>query len=1015
MIRRGSGRSGTLRGSGWFLFLAVGLWAPVACSSEDTGSSGPADDITGFPTLDVGHGGGDGPGGPLDASGDDDAIVEGCQDDLDCTATPPGPCLVSACNTEVHKCIFTASPAGTPCASGNACLKAEICVEGACTGGQQIGCDDGEPCTIDTCSPATGCVHTLDELCCEPECAGKVCGPNGCGGTCGDCPAQTTCNAQGLCESGGCTPQCAGKVCGSDGCGLTCGNCPAFTSCGPDGLCHGNCTPSCTGKTCGSDGCGGSCGSCGAGLACTPSGQCKPPCTPQCGGKACGEDGCGGLCGTCPFGQVCQATGQCACTVNCAGKECGDDGCGGSCGSCNVPGEICAADGTCDDPTKGSVCNNPFVIPGVPFSTTTSTTGASNDFSFGPTDCEGVTSSTGGAGPDHVYAFQPQVGGNYQVQLDPDWSFDSALYAATDCGDIPGTCLGAQDKMNGTEELILYVNAGVTAYLFVDGWSDSFEESGTYTLTVGVYDKLGCTPDCDGKECGDDGCDGQCGMCLGGLTCGASAQCVVPGTGETCWKPYDVDSVPFQASGTTEGAGKDMGYGDGACPGETWSSGDASGDHVFRLDPPVPGNYLVALDADFTAVLYAVTDCGDVDGTCLGANTSWFDQELVVYAGGGQSVYVVVDGDSDFSDYTGAYSLTITPFSKPGCTPDCGGKECGDDGCEGLCGLCGGADVCGPSGSCVAQGTGDTCALPFVVDEIPFTATGNTEGAGPDYGFEDDACPGATFGSGAGSADHVYRFDPPGDGNYEITLDADFTAVLYAVGDCSDVDASCLAASDKWSAQEIVVYGLWGQSLYIIVDGDSTWSNYTGAYTLTFTAFSKPGCTPDCAGKDCGDDGCGGYCGACQGADVCAVDGCVDPSVGDTCESAIPVGSLPFSVWGDTSYAQDDYAVSSGDCPGSVWSVGDGGVDHVYGFDVPATGTYQVTLSPTQGFDSALYAVTDCQDIPSSCLGAEDQFGSSPETLQLDLTQNSTVFLVVDAYSGTFNASGGYNLKVTAQ
>ncbi len=92
---------------------------------------------------------------------------------------------------------------------------------------------------------------------CEPDCAGKKCGPDGCGGDCSPgCGAGETCGADGLCE---CTPNCAGKCCGDDRCGEACPNtcvpgevcdpdtCTCVPDCGPtfhlcdDGLCHECC------------------------------------------------------------------------------------------------------------------------------------------------------------------------------------------------------------------------------------------------------------------------------------------------------------------------------------------------------------------------------------------------------------------------------------------------------------------------------------------------------------------------------------------------------------------------------------------------------------------------------------------------------------------------------------------------------------------------------------------------------------------------------------------------------
>lgn len=75
----------------------------------------------------------------------------------------------------------------------------------------------------------------------------------------------------------GCAPQCAGKFCGDDGCGGFCsgatfyGGCPYGQGCSADGTC---CRSDCNNRDCGDDGCGGSCGSCGADETCSPSRVC---------------------------------------------------------------------------------------------------------------------------------------------------------------------------------------------------------------------------------------------------------------------------------------------------------------------------------------------------------------------------------------------------------------------------------------------------------------------------------------------------------------------------------------------------------------------------------------------------------------------------------------------------------------------------------------------------------------------------------------------------------------------
>lgn len=76
-----------------------------------------------------------------------------------------------------------------------------------------------------------------------------------------------------------CLPNCTGKVCGSDGCGGSCGSCKANEVC-QGGACL--CIPDCSGRECGTDGCGGSCApGCAEGVHCLDNGKCAKsgPCS----------------------------------------------------------------------------------------------------------------------------------------------------------------------------------------------------------------------------------------------------------------------------------------------------------------------------------------------------------------------------------------------------------------------------------------------------------------------------------------------------------------------------------------------------------------------------------------------------------------------------------------------------------------------------------------------------------------------------------------------------------------
>lgn len=208
-----------------------------------------------------------------------------------------------------------------------------------------------------------------------------------------------------------CVPNCDFRVCGSDGCGGSCGACSTSQECRLDGICR---DLPCAGWTCGSDyfdaedGCDCNCGcydpdcddsrqplvGCLPGQYCDAGGSCAGECVPQCGGNECGPDGCGGECGTCTGNDICK-DGICACEPDCSQNVCGDDGCGGTCGDCGICKEClggacefitagvdpydhctasaattCGLDGSCDGAgncrvwPSGTVCGSPSCVGG---------------------------------------------------------------------------------------------------------------------------------------------------------------------------------------------------------------------------------------------------------------------------------------------------------------------------------------------------------------------------------------------------------------------------------------------------------------------------------------------------------------------------------------------------------------------------------------------------------------------------------------------------------------------------
>ena len=55
-----------------------------------------------------------------------------------------------------------------------------------------------------------------------------------------------------------------------------------------------------------------------------------------------------------------------------------------------------------------------------------------------------------------------------------------------------------------------------------------------------------------------------------------------------------------------------------------------------------------------------VTDCSNIDGSCVGADEAFGIETLVVMLEAFQTYYVIVDGYSNSWDYSGAYTLSVS-------------------------------------------------------------------------------------------------------------------------------------------------------------------------------------------------------------------------------------------------------------------------------------------------------------------------------------------------------------------
>ena len=129
-------------------------------------------------------------------------------------------CTLDLCKNDAGCVHDSSAVAGKPCDDGDPCSKGEACKGGACAGGDPVGCDDGNACTLDLCDGKLGCqnhVDLLDGKACDDANActsGETCKGKGCGGGAAvPCDDGKTCTDD-VCDSGkGCQHTANAQLC----------------------------------------------------------------------------------------------------------------------------------------------------------------------------------------------------------------------------------------------------------------------------------------------------------------------------------------------------------------------------------------------------------------------------------------------------------------------------------------------------------------------------------------------------------------------------------------------------------------------------------------------------------------------------------------------------------------------------------------------------------------------------------------------------------------------------------
>eukprot|EP00756_Hemistasia_phaeocysticola_P025020 Hpha_TRINITY_DN15984_c2_g5::TRINITY_DN15984_c2_g5_i1::g.72854::m.72854 len=220
---------------------------------------------------------------------------------------------------------------------------------------------------------------------------------------------------------------------------------------------------------------------------------------------------------------------------------------------------------------------------------------------------------------------------------------------------------------------------------------------------------------------------------------------------------------------------------------------------------------------------------------------------------------------------------------KIACQPQCGSKQCGDDGCGGSCGSCYSGYTCSTYGTC--RYSPPTPPVVNPVDAVPscYQKTCNYKVSdGPDcpYGYE-ELNKGTSSGCSGGFDECSYGF-------------AEAIRARLSTGRDRAYDPAKQASSPWHSSRPGGCYVMqYSSSEYLFYSSGAKTGVPSSQMKVVCrrVGFRGPGCKydrpgavcrPNCAGVQCGDDGCGGQCQpGCDtaGGETCSANGqCQGPT-----------------------------------------------------------------------------------------------------------------------------------------
>lgn len=339
------------------------------------------------------------------------------------------------------------------------------------------------------------------------------------------------------------------------------------------------------------------------------------------------------------------------------------------------------ANGTCGSSTTTypiqRIGGGDFQITSVPYTNSSSTVGAGNNFEF----YSGFSAKTS---EEHAYSWTPDCSGSYTVSLCGS-SYDTYLQVVSDiCGGSPSVLAYNDDYCGLSSQLTYNFTAGTTYYILVEGFSSS--SAGAYTLNVtpnagGNASLAGTTSICgpgattatytvSGADAGTTySWSLPAGMTANGATNGASINVNVDASFNSGSVTANLTSACGSASSLSISVARSIE--DAAYSNEFSHSGNtigasnssslrASVDNIIKWDVTCHGTYTLSLcGSGYDTYLYLTDGLPCNGGSVIALNDDFcgLQSQLTALVPVG-TYYIVVEGWS--STGAGAYTLNVT-------------------------------------------------------------------------------------------------------------------------------------------------------------------------------------------------------------------------------------------------------------------------------------------------------------------------------------------------------------------